>query len=57
MGGVDLSDSIRFHHPRSFEGEEWKMQVAFRNPEELQKLLSEIDAFVHSSRLSKIMAG
>ncbi len=52
---ASLPEAMRLDPPPSFEGERWRLQLAFSDPEELRALLDQAQAFAVSQSLKDIM--
>jgi ParB family chromosome partitioning protein len=50
-----LPKSAHLAPPAAFEGEQWRLQLTFSNPDALQALLDQMRSFAHSPQLKAIM--
>jgi ParB family chromosome partitioning protein len=55
LSQAKLPRQLRLAPPPSFEGEQWRLQLSFSRPEELESLLEETRFFARSSELRTLM--
>ncbi len=51
---LGLPSGVRIIPPDAFEGDNWKMELSFRGPEELRKILNSAGSLVQSDRVEAI---
>lgn len=51
---LGLPSGVRIIPPDAFEGDNWKMELSFRGPEELRKILNAAGSLVQSDRVEAI---
>ena len=56
LSAMGVPASVQIIPPRGFEGNGWKLQVAFSSPEELRDAVSKLEKTVGSSGLERLMS-